>query len=355
MENLIIVGNGFDLAHGLRTQYQDFLQDLNKKIMESPNQYKDIIFTEIVKGKGKLKTKQIANNWYTYFKNRLLDIFIKQSKGELWSDLEYTYFSILQDYDNRDFFKNKFNREFIYKSAKELNTEFELIKKYLQEYLIKEQGNFSKINGIEYFFSKLNNPETVVLNFNYTNTVKQYLKTFNHIDLIHIHGELKSDDNPIIFGYAAYDEEIKQLLMKNENELLQNIKRYNYKWTDNEFRLKTAMDSSKWFEILIIGQSCGISDSLILNQIFGHSKVSSIIPIYYKGMKGYTSTVTNIERIANDLHNKNVDQRVNAKIITFRSCVPMIQHDSQAKEFEEFQQFVDFTIERQKFLRQKYS
>lgn len=30
MERLVILGNGFDLAHGLNTSYSDFILDLNK-------------------------------------------------------------------------------------------------------------------------------------------------------------------------------------------------------------------------------------------------------------------------------------------------------------------------------------
>jgi hypothetical protein len=49
MHNLFIIGNGFDLAHGLKTSYAHFMEDLIKKVIKKPTEYKDIAFENLNK------------------------------------------------------------------------------------------------------------------------------------------------------------------------------------------------------------------------------------------------------------------------------------------------------------------
>jgi len=45
MNRIIIIGNGFDLAHGLKTSYKDFLEWIKSKIVENPDEYFEHIST----------------------------------------------------------------------------------------------------------------------------------------------------------------------------------------------------------------------------------------------------------------------------------------------------------------------
>ncbi|MCX8601126.1 MULTISPECIES: AbiH family protein [unclassified Gilliamella] len=44
--------------------------------------------------------------------------------------------------------------------------------------------------------------ETLFLNFNYTNTIEQYLSPEIKAKHLQIHGKLGNLDNPIVFGYG---------------------------------------------------------------------------------------------------------------------------------------------------------
>ncbi|MDR3262512.1 MAG: bacteriophage abortive infection AbiH family protein [Tannerella sp.] len=46
MQNLIIIGNGFDLAHGLKTSYNDFIEDLFNNYFMDNRQYARCFVTQ---------------------------------------------------------------------------------------------------------------------------------------------------------------------------------------------------------------------------------------------------------------------------------------------------------------------
>ena len=201
MRNLIIIGNGFDLAHDLKTSYPDFKADVKEK------------------GEKYDLPHIISTN---YLLQSLLN-----DEFDLWSDIEVTYFNILTNFNDRAYLQKYYNGVHKYRNIKGLNDSFEKIKKYLEIYLTEIEQGFAKIRNYEKIFQELDNDKTVVVNFNYTNTVKNYISHTN-IELIHIHGELNNTENPIIFGFAAEDEESKKLLVENENGFVRNIKKFNY-------------------------------------------------------------------------------------------------------------------------------
>jgi len=357
MENLIIIGNGFDLAHGLKTSYSNFLSNLRKKVQNSPENYSNIVYTSTnSNGKVQIEERNVAgvkNQW----SNRLIHCFMSLSGVNLWSDIEYSYFKALQNYNHRGHFINSFGVDYNYKSAEELNQEFQIIKDYLEKYLTDEQKDFKKIEGFSYLFSKFNNEHTTVLNFNYTNTVNEYLKNSKRINLNHIHGEVKNPDNPIIFGFAANDKESKELIDKDDNELMRNIKRVNYKLTDNEFRLKRQLDDeeTQWVDILIIGHSCGVSDKLILNEILNHKKINSIRVLHYNEIEGYRNIAINIDRIVDDYSKEKSEPKVFPKLLNYKMCCKMIQHNSMIVEVSDFKKYIDDILIEQEKMKEKLS
>ena len=53
MNRLVIIGNGFDLAHGLPTSYKDFIDDYWKNAIQElydNNKYSDSLFTSNISG-----------------------------------------------------------------------------------------------------------------------------------------------------------------------------------------------------------------------------------------------------------------------------------------------------------------
>lgn len=105
--NILVIGNGFDLAHGLDTRYKDFLTVMNLyrelEYVDYLTQFDEL--TKFVKGKklerifkedltnaitGKEQDDAIIqlknNNFWMIYLNMLLDENLKKEKG--WVDFE---------------------------------------------------------------------------------------------------------------------------------------------------------------------------------------------------------------------------------------------------------------------------
>lgn len=312
MKNLIIIGNGFDLAHGLRSSYAHFLKDIRIS-------------------REKYNARSIKCNT-----NNLLEAFVS-SKNGIWSDIESIYFDILKNLENRSYLQRKYRGINHYKDSKALNMHFDDIKQCLHQYLMEEEKRFVKNENYTNFFNCFSGKETVIVNFNYTNTVKEYLNEIkSDIDLVQIHGELNKIENPIIFGYAADNKESKELLSENDNNHIRNIKKFNYLFTKNEEILNNHLDSEE-FNVFILGHSCGISDKLILSQILNSKAIHKIYPFYYNDRDGYFNTMVNIDRIIDDYSKEIMEFKAFSKLVSFPNShkMPQMELDEELIVFLE--------------------
>jgi len=333
MNRIILIGNGFDLAHGLETSYKHFIdnyweQELlaikkNKFISCENNYFRlenipdfNLWFSDKNTYCSLKKTLQNNNNKID-FKNKFLEIITEKSSLETWVDIESAYYYQLKECVTG------------HCDIKTLNEDFLGIKNLLIKYLKKVQqtgveqlkdsvfkekiisiiesefdyDDFDKIgyktlSGIPNKFPE----EILCLNFNYTNTEEEYVKNkifSNNHTTIHIHGELKNKNNPIIFGYGdEIGKEYAEIENLNNNEYLENIKSIKYLETDNYKKLLTFIESEQ-YQVFIFGHSCGLSDRTLLNTLFEHENCVSIKPFYYvdeEGMDNYSDIVRNISR-----------------------------------------------------------
>ena len=161
MNRLVLIGNGFDLAHGLKTSYKDFIDWYwNKVLYElslcSEKVWSDQLCTFIIKSNNytwhsfmfySLSTLNPPNgsevicdilNDKENFEVKFLTLFgriIKSIETKKWVDIENDYYSLL--YDPIQIKEDK--------SLKELNEQLDYIKKLLAEYLLVVQnGALSK-------------------------------------------------------------------------------------------------------------------------------------------------------------------------------------------------------------------
>ena len=136
----------------------------------------------------------------------------------------------------------------------------------------------------------------MLLSFNYTATAKMY-GNFN-LDFNYIHGELERPKN-IIFGYGdELDKDYQDILDRNDNELLKNVKSVRYLETRHYKEMLEFLMAAP-FQVLIMGHSCGNSDRTLLNTVFEHENCVSIKPFYHKwadGSDNYLELVQNISR-----------------------------------------------------------
>ncbi|CAM4275682.1 AbiH family protein [Flavobacterium terrigena] len=347
MNRLIIIGNGFDLAHGIKTNYHDFILDYLKTCLiecsESGSftmssshferiggyfkddlleiklrtKYSNVIYTE------KIKEFQTIKELVEFYKRNEFSIthsfeLLLNTINEYctlnWVDLEDRYFDLLVKYGSTALKKNNIDK------IKLINDKFEILKQLLQEYLIKQQLQFSNLSNkeplVDCFCDKIYKNELVTitleesifpenlyfLNFNYTNTFEDYFRdcrikipsNFNYI-----HGNLHGVHGNAIFGFG--DELDKRYLGfedEKNNELFKHIKSFEYLKTKNYYLLTRFIESQD-FQVHIYGHSCGISDRTMLNQIFEHENCKSIKIYYHKksdGSNDYTEKIYEISR-----------------------------------------------------------
>lgn len=360
MNRLIIIGNGFDMAHGLKTSYMDFIhwyweQRIENLLNKYTNVSKDCLcefkindpnycFNELLysnrrpfHGFSGIKAIQYIEHNPQYFSIKYSPFFekIKQSiETRGWVDIENDYYQLL--------IKKIENPNCTY-TIEELNEQLAFLQQNLLEYLnaISIDINYDKerkdiSNIIEEFFdpadfaigskkiamdylglnnniSSINDCNVIererlkpqrfmLLSFNYTKTARLY--TINYrFECNYIHGQLE-DPEHIIFGYGdELDKSFQQILDMNDNRLLNNIKSVRYLETGHYRRLLEFLMAAP-FQVFIMGHSCGNSDRTLLNTIFEHENCMSIKPFYYideKGKDNYLEITQNIYRNFTDM------------------------------------------------------
>ena len=356
MNRLVLIGNGFDIAHGLKTSYMDFInwyweQRLNTLLTEGSAISQDSLCKlEIV------KTKDYSSWHLFFFTHSLRDVFtrewkfppsevisaFKENTDEFsvtfsrffekiiqsiekkgWVDIENDYYQLLKGTQKAD----------CGYSVKELNEQLAFLQEKLIEYLgtigtnqtIKDihdaitdffdPADFStegkknamenigldikSFEEVEYNYEERNKliPERIMLlSFNYTATAKMY-GNFN-LAFNYIHGDLEHPEN-IIFGYGdELDKDYQAILDMNDNELLKHVKSVKYLETRNYHDMLEFLMSAP-FQVFVMGHSCGNSDRTLLNTVFEHENCVSIKPFYHKwadGTDNYLDIVQNISR-----------------------------------------------------------
>ncbi|MDO9155070.1 MAG: AbiH family protein [Paludibacter sp.] len=323
MKTIFVIGNGFDLAHDLKTSYGHFLDSIDNSKFES----NDLLFI--------LKHARNTGNW---------------------SDIEYFYFTLLKNCDNIEGYLNdNFGVLVDDYSSQRLDKDFNEIKTILEEYLDNEQKSLKLIDEYSIIFTTFNNEDTLILDFNYTDTIYKYLNgKSSGIKHIKIHGELNEIENPIIFGFAADNNQSKMLSDKNDEYLMKNIKKLCYLRTDNELKLKDMLNNSRCEEIdvFILGHSCGVSDKLILHELFNHKFVKNITIFHYNGWEGFLKTAINIDRIIDDYSKNNPEEKAFHKLNNYDLSTSMIQKDSDELQRLVFNGFTSGIITRH---NEKYS
>lgn len=369
MNRLIIIGNGFDMAHGLNTSYKDFINWYWDQIRDHCLTSNDSIYEDSLL-KISLTNTKVDSHWFGLFtthfrfreyvntngdlhqewkysglvifnyledqgictieKSPLFDRISKSIETKGWVDIENDYYSILKSAIGKPDYENE---------VIELNKQLKFIQDKLVEYLSSlprcscnanitsnilsefDDKDFStkdssrakesiescyqeaiKNHELGAQYRKFRPKRTLLLSFNYTNTSDLYKCAYVEDEIL-IHGNLNNPKD-IIFGYGdELDKDFKDIVDRNENELLKNVKSVKYLETDNYKKMLNFIESEP-FQVFIMGHSCGNSDRTLLNTIFEHKNCVSIKPFYYRkpdGSDNYLELVQNIYRNFTDL------------------------------------------------------
>ncbi|WP_370408635.1 AbiH family protein [Tenacibaculum dicentrarchi] len=316
---IVIIGNGFDLAHGLKTSYNDFanyyLEEiivdellnldsntskkhfLNGRFIHYVNaniNEKDKVFSDLFTDNDKL-------DWF----NDLLDDISRQNKnevlrclnlnndfieklipnkllGKLYSNSFENWFDIEQAYYDEllNIFHDKYNDEdqlLFVERIDALNLDFQEIKEALKKYLkdkIKPTWNASVSNSFENNF--IDRENVSFINFNYTNTINCYRHSVN-LNLnknIHIHNSLSED---IIFGYGDDTDEMYQKMKASKNNsFLKYFKTFDYLKSKNYRKVLNQLATFDKYDVLVIGHSLGGTDKTILKTILDTNSCENI-------------------------------------------------------------------------------
>jgi hypothetical protein len=351
VNRVIIIGNGFDLAHGIESSFSQFICDYAVRLVGrllKENMYADD-FVKISRRSGSslhripqtLVNKEVAYHFLmelfesgdykvVEFPSFLLNVMRELSEKK-WVDIELSYFDQLKQLDDlRDIEQvMKINKEFNYVKNKLITyLRLEVINRgtVLQHIGILDQFkeliklNETKPNTI----TKDEKPDkTCVLNFNYTNIARLYADSIN-ATYIPIHGQLEGDDKEIqapIFGYGdELDKEYMEFELHRNDGLFEHIKSFKY-LQYKYYRAFIDFIESAPYQVQIFGHSCGLSDRTLLNTVFEHENCISIKPFYYEkdGRDDYEQKSIAIAR-----HFRSKSDFL-IKVVNKKYCEPMFQ------------------------------
>lgn len=362
--NILVIGNGFDIAHGLPTSYPDFLDFVDylmryskKEDITDYSPRKGVTSEPFLKYFKKAKRSVLDeylenindNYWINYFLSIYKNRIEQDKKG--WIDFESEISEVIQELeairnillDNKktryaskiyDIKKNlniddiilsfseisEINDNYSYFSfdrindiknrlIKDLNRLTRCLEIYLSDYIEYPQDKkIKQINEIEVDY---------ILNFNYTDT---YSKIYVSPKLRgyciagktnYIHGRAELDNTlekcDLVLGIDEYLDEDE----RNTNTYFIQFKKFYQrilKGTGSTYTkwIKTAKEKEKDIEIHFYGHSLDITDADIIKDLIDSA---SSVYIYYRSQESLGKFISKLVRI---LGEKEVIEQTNA-------------------------------------------
>lgn len=323
MKKIILIGNGFDLAHDMKTKHSqvfDFIKEeiiyhkYNAKPLQSYSEY-------IMMEDFGISNSEIIMKWY------------RNDKVDKYLELEYDYNSRemvlrragLSKLNYVSFYANLFNApskenwesiETTYYEAlsndaissiasiNNVNDELEHYKGVLKHYLKLQEDEIDaknppkQSNMIDLFKVKSSDlmnyknevySSIALISFNYTSKILTHkindYNTFITVKIdspIHIHNTI--EDEEIVFGYGndTHDNYRRLLNHANKNECLKNFKTFNYLNNTKLHQIYHELSLDNTTDLQIIGLSCSHTDKTLLKELFTHRSVRYIQVCYHE-------------------------------------------------------------------------
>lgn len=314
-KNLLIVGNGFDLAHKFKTSYTDFLNCFNvddtvyinstsynmtnnafykylNNIKNKRGYWIDVetAISDIVKYVEKIKKGFIFIEDKTYSSKELNTLF-----GEERS--QFIDIFSPQIYIEGSTFDYKITIESFNTALKKLEYDLDSFTKALEDYLIMiEEQDISSEKIILTDIKNIQEKITHILSFNYTNTFKiLYTDDISNEYIDFIHGRLGKHN--LVLGIS------ETLPTEEENIELSCI--YFKKYFQRIFK-KTGAKYADWLDdkngtnfdtVYIYGHSLDITDKEILSRIINDVDHVKKIVIFYHNETHYRQEISNLVKI----------------------------------------------------------
>ncbi|MDR2899531.1 MAG: bacteriophage abortive infection AbiH family protein [Clostridiales bacterium] len=289
INNILVIGNGFDIAHGLPTKYEDFLSFISGGNNETWYNQNNIEVSRYVNRVGMIEYEKglhFTNNyWYNYFIQQF-----NTSKHKSWINFEKeiginirirsTLFGDSNVVDDLSNWKGELDK-FTY-----------CLNCYFCD-VVNEKSVSVRLPDI------IENDFDYVMSFNYTNTYERlYGKIFDPLDKIqysYVHGKA-GESAELVLGCDNLLTEKNLLIAETYSEEVAFEKMFQRteKNTDKSFA-RWFSDVTEPFNLHIFGHSLGMTDRSLLIDLMLHPH-SNII-IYYHSLERRRSLIGNLIRM----------------------------------------------------------
>ncbi|MDH2473522.1 bacteriophage abortive infection AbiH family protein [Clostridium perfringens] len=264
---LFIIGNGFDLAHGLKTSYYDFRSYLDEENWEFLSSLESMYGLSI-------------GGWMDHASEEIIKDVLEKV---LWENFESNLSNIDETiiYDGEDIELGLEGGDIGVEDTLDdyWEDQYEFVKR-LNDYLVDwvKQIDISNIFKKTNMISEFSNDKFIT--FNYT-LVLESIYNIDKYDILHIHGSLDKNDNLPIIGHGDKEKvnEMREIAREAKEEY--NEKKYSIYNAIANYCERTLKDVDEFIsmnrsffnnlneidEIYVIGHSLGDVDMPYFNEI----------------------------------------------------------------------------------------
>ncbi len=241
MNNLFIIGNGFDKSHGLPTDYEDFHHYL---LENYPDSYHDG-FSYPESSMGHHGEEVFDEDHVVGFISSLISDALQE--GELWRDLENALgkidvsqylddYGLYEDEDDDNPYHAVYRNE---DNSSNLLGAVRKITEYFNDWI--KTIDLKNLKPKKDFIHLINKDNDLFLNFNYTMTLELIYKVKN---VCHIHGV---QGNELLFGHGS-DEDGYDYYLTHYTGAENNLKELHITLKKNT--MKALSSNKRFFECL---------------------------------------------------------------------------------------------------------
>lgn len=346
--NILVLGNGFDLAHDLPTKYSDFLEfiDIIREIVINNKDINNIDWSKInpklipiIKAETGNKAYNLYNKEYEWREliedNCWIEYFQSNSmyQKENWIDFESEIAQIIQSIDNdmdgdletevhnlsNDFLRNKYGtdvvaqyigqsikpsitfRELRDKLVVNLNNLIKALERYLYDYVRKIEID-SRLPEIE----SITPPPNKVLSFNYTDTYERVYGEKIETEYNYIHGKASDGitlDNNMVLGIDEYldddrkNKDVEFIAFKKYYQRIHRETGCAYKDWIQPIKNSEKYDGIEYikYNIYIFGHSLDVTDKDILRELILNDNTQ--VKIFYHNKDIYGKQIANLVKV----------------------------------------------------------
>ncbi|MDI9857950.1 bacteriophage abortive infection AbiH family protein [Flectobacillus roseus] len=243
IKKLYIIGNGFDIQHGLKSRYWDFIEYLDntdKQLVEKLEEYfgGDALWSDFEETLAYLNTEQIVDECMDY---------LQPYSAEDWSDA--------------------YNHDYRYEVQQRINLITDTLKKRFTEWILQLRLP-NKANENMVVVDK----NAKFINFNYTDTLERLYKVAQE-KIFYIHNKAVDTNSTLILGHSRnpqnakkldelYNDEDTDVRVAEGNRILDDYFIETYKSTETIITENSDFfDSLKYLEtIYVFGHSLSVVD-----------------------------------------------------------------------------------------------